>query len=447
MEDPSLLLAILDHWTSLAAVGLLLVVSALVSGSEVAFFSLSPQALHDLESEDSPAARRVLALMRTPNNAEGPRNLLGTILVVNNLVNITIVLIATVVAEHLFPSETLPTWASTLVHVAGVTFLLVLFGEVIPKIYATSNGVQFAKFMAQPLAWSQQALRPVWGPLVRMGGWMDDRLAAPAAAVSVEDLEQALELTDNADRTEDEQRILEGIVNFGSKDAKQVMTPRTDAITFARTDGWDNVRATIVASGFSRIPVHEGSADNIVGILHVKDLLPFLHQEELDWTTTLRPPLYVAESKKIDDLLREFQEKKIHLAIVVDEYGGTSGIVTLEDVLEEIVGEIADEFDDEEVTHSVLDEFTYLMEAKTPLLDAYRILNLDEEVWEAAKGESDTLGGFMVEQSGKMLRKGQSIEFDGVVLQVDAGDARRIRRIKVMLPPPASDAEPDPAAS
>jgi gliding motility-associated protein GldE len=331
--------------------------------------------------------------------------------------------------------------------VAGVTFLLVLFGEVIPKIYATSNGVQFAKFMAQPLAWSQRALRPVWGPLVRMGGWMDDRLAAPAAAVSVEDLEQALELTDNADRTEDEQRILEGIVNFGSKDAKQVMTPRTDAITFARTDGWDHVRATIVASGFSRIPVHEGSADNIVGILHVKDLLPFLHQDDLDWTTTLRPPLYVAESKKIDDLLREFQEKKIHLAIVVDEYGGTSGIVTLEDVLEEIVGEIADEFDDEEVTHSVLDEFTYLMEAKTPLLDAYRILNLDEEVWEAAKGESDTLGGFMVEQSGKMLRKGQSIEFDGVVLQVDAGDARRIRRIKVMLPPPASDAELDPAAS
>ena len=434
---------LMDHGVSLAVVAGLLVVSALVSGSEVAFFSLSPQAFQDLENEDHPGAKRVLQLMRTPNNTEGPRNLLGTILVVNNLVNISIVLIATVVAEQLFPSDTLPAWVNTLIHVVGVTFLLVLFGEVIPKIYATSFGVQLAKFTSGPLLWAQRMLKPAWLPLVSLGSWMDDKLTSPSTEVSVEELEQALELTDNADRTEDEQRILEGIVNFGSKDAKQVMTPRTDISTFSKGDSWEHVRATIVASGFSRIPVHEGSADQIVGVLHVKDLLPSLHQDDLDWTAVLRPPLYIPESKKIDDLLREFQEKKIHMAIVVDEYGGTSGLVTLEDVLEEIVGEIADEFDDEEVMHSVLDEFTYLMQAKTPLLDAYRILGLDEEVWEAAKGESDTLGGFMVEQSGRLMRKGESVEFNGTVLQVDAGDARRIHRVKIMLPRPEDSGSQD----
>ena len=423
----------------------LLVVSALVSGSEVAYFNLSPQALHDLEQDDNPRSQKVLDLMRSPNNVDGPRNLLGTILVINNLVNVSIVLIATVLAEQLFPSDAMPLWLGTLIHVVGVTFLLVLFGEVIPKIYATSFGVDLAKLMAAPLLLSQKVLRPIWNPLVSMGRWMDNKLANPAADISVEDLEQALELTDNAERSEEEQRILEGIVNFGSKDAKQVMTPRTDMLSFSKDDTWEHVRATIVASGFSRIPVHGGSVDQIQGVLHVKDLLPRLQDDAVAWTEVLRAPMYIPESKKIDDLLREFQEKKIHLAVVVDEYGGTSGLVTLEDVLEEIVGEIADEFDEEDITHSVLDEFTYLMEAKTPLLDAYRILQLDEEVWEAAKGESDTLGGFMLEQAGRMLKRGESIEFAGTVLHVDARDARRIHRIKVVLSPssdePTSDSE------
>lgn len=424
----------------------LLAVSALVSGSEVAYFNLSPQALHDLEQEDNPRAQKVLDLMRSPNNVDGPRNLLGTILVINNLVNVSIVLIATVLAEQLFPSDAMPLWLGTLIHVVGVTFLLVLFGEVIPKIYATSFGVDLAKLMATPLMLSQQVLRPIWKPLVGMGRWMDKKLANPATDISVEDLEQALELTDNAERSEEEQRILEGIVTFGSKDAKQVMTPRTDMLSFSTEDTWEHVRATIVASGFSRIPVHGGSVDQIQGVLHVKDLLPRLQDDAVAWTEVLRAPMYIPESKKIDDLLREFQEKKIHLAVVVDEYGGTSGLVTLEDVLEEIVGEIADEFDEEDITHSVLDEITYLMEAKTPLLDAYRILQLDEEVWEAAKGESDTLGGFMLEQAGRMLKRGESIEFAGTVLHVDARDARRIHRIKVVLSPPANEPTSDSEA-
>ena len=425
----------MEHWTSLLVVAILLLISALVSGSEVAFFSLSPKTLNDLEEEESTRAQNVLKLMRTPNTTEGPRNLLGTILVVNNLVNISIVLIATVVAEDLFPSDTLPAWVNTLIHVVGVTFLLVLFGEVVPKIYATSFGVELAKFTAAPIIFLQRILRPAWLPLVRMGRWLDNKLEPPMREVSVEDLEQALELTDNAERSEDEQRILEDIVNFGSKDAKQIMTPRMDISTFERNDSWAHVRATIVASGFSRIPVHEGSHDQIVGILHVKDLLPSLHQDNLDWISVLRTPMYIPEGKKIDDLLREFQAKKVHMAIVVDEYGGTSGLVTLEDVLEEIVGDIADEFDEEEVIHSVLDEFTFLFEAKTPLLDVYRILELEEDKWEAAKGESDTLGGFMIEQSGRLLRKGEVVEFEGVSLVVDAGDSRRIHRVKIILPP------------
>lgn len=428
-------MSVMEHWTSLLVVAILLLISALVSGSEVAFFSLSPKTLNDLEEEESTRAHNVLKLMRTPNTTEGPRNLLGTILVVNNLVNISIVLIATVVAEDLFPSDTLPAWVNTLIHVVGVTFLLVLFGEVVPKIYATSFGVELAKFTAAPIIFLQRILRPAWLPLVRMGRWLDNKLEPPMREVSVEDLEQALELTDNAERSEDEQRILEDIVNFGSKDAKQIMTPRMDISTFERNDSWAHVRATIVASGFSRIPVHEGSHDQIVGILHVKDLLPSLHQDNLDWTSVLRTPMYIPEGKKIDDLLREFQAKKVHMAIVVDEYGGTSGLVTLEDVLEEIVGDIADEFDEEEVIHSVLDEFTFLFEAKTPLLDVYRILELEEDKWEAAKGESDTLGGFMIEQSGRLLRKGEVVEFDGVSLVVDAGDSRRIHRVKIILPP------------
>lgn len=428
-------MSVMEHWTSLLVVAILLLISALVSGSEVAFFSLSPKTLNDLEEEESTRAQNVLKLMRTPNTTEGPRNLLGTILVVNNLVNISIVLIATVVAEDLFPSDTLPAWVNTLIHVVGVTFLLVLFGEVVPKIYATSFGVELAKFTAAPIIFLQRILRPAWLPLVRMGRWLDNKLEPPMREVSVEDLEQALELTDNAERSEDEQRILEDIVNFGSKDAKQIMTPRMDISTFERNDSWTHVRATIVASGFSRIPVHEGSHDQIVGILHVKDLLPSLHQDNLDWTSVLRTPMYIPEGKKIDDLLREFQAKKVHMAIVVDEYGGTSGLVTLEDVLEEIVGDIADEFDEEEVIHSVLDEFTFLFEAKTPLLDVYRILELEEDKWEAAKGESDTLGGFMIEQSGRLLRKGEVVEFEGVSLVVDAGDSRRIHRVKIILPP------------
>lgn len=420
------------------AIAILLLLSALVSGSEVAFFSLSPSDLKDLDehkqAQPKSAAARVLDLLKVPDAERAPRHLLATILVLNNLINIIIILISTVAMEAAFPSAGLPVWLQWTLHVALVTFLIVLFGEVIPKVYATSNSVEFAQLMARPLGNAQRLLRPVWSPLVAVGGWLDKRVETPVSALSVEDLEQALELTADDERSEEEQRILEGIVSFGSKDAKQVMTARTDMEALALDTAWAGVRAHVLASGYSRIPVSNGGPDDIAGILHVKDLLPHLEAEEFDWAALLRPPFYVPENKKIDDLLRDFQTRKTHIAIVVDEYGGTSGLITLEDIIEEIVGEISDEFDAEEIQYSRLDDRNCIIEAKTALIDVYRILELEEEVWEAAKGEADTLGGFVTEQAGRLLRVGESVHFEGIQLKIDAATPRKLIRIKVTLP-------------
>jgi gliding motility-associated protein GldE len=261
----------------------------------------------------------------------------------------------------------------------------------------------------------------------------------PNADLSASDLEQVLQLTADEDRTDEEQRILEGIAALGTKDAKQVMTARTDMESVSSEERWEQLRAQIVESGYSRIPVHSGSQDEIIGILHIKDLLPHLTESDVAWVKLIRPVYFVPENKKIDDLMREFQERKTHLAIVVDEYGGTSGIITLEDVMEEIVGEIADEFDAEEIAYSRLDERTFIIEAKTALIDVYRILGIPDEAWEAAKGESDTLGGFITEQAGRIMRNGESMTFEGVEMKIDAATPRRLLRIKLVLPEPDSN--------
>lgn len=420
---------------SLGFVALLLLCSALVSGSEVAFFSLKPQELDELESDGNRTSNLVLRLLREPNDKEGPRNLLATILVLNNLINIAIVLIATVKAEQLFPSSTLPEFVSIAIHIAGVTLLIVLFGEVIPKLYANSNNLKVSRFMAGPLVILQKILKPLWKPLVSIGRRLDDRIAKSAGEISANELSKAVELTDNEERSVEEKEILERIVKFGDKDAKQIMTPRTDVVAFSLEETWSVLRSAVVASGFSRIPIHKGSMDEVVGVLHIKDLIPLLDMEEAVWTSRLREPYFITENMKIDDLLREFQERKVHMALVVDEYGGTSGLITLEDVLEEIVGDITDEFDVEEISYSKLDENTFVMEAKTALIDFYRVLEIEEDAWEEAKGESDTLGGFMMEQAGKIPRKGEHITFGNIKLLVDAGDNRKIDRIKIEILP------------
>jgi gliding motility-associated protein GldE len=415
-----------------------LIASALVSGSEVAFFSLTPADLEELQHRkimgNSAAAGRALELLQHPDSDRAPRHLLATILVLNNLVNIIIILISTLIVEQILPSEAIESWVYWTVHIGGVTFILLLFGEVVPKVYATNNRLQFAQMMATPLLLSRRIVSPIWKPLVRLGSWIGKRVEVPATDLSVEDLEQALHLTADHERSDEEQRILEGIVALGSKDAKQVMTARTDMESISSDESWEQLKAQIIESGFSRIPVHSGSQDEIKGVLHTKDLLPHLREEDVAWSSLIRPVYFVPENKKIDDIMREFQERKTHIAIVVDEYGGTSGIITLEDIMEEIVGEISDEFDAEEIAYSRLDERTFIIEAKTALIDVYRILGLDDEIWEAAKGESDTLGGFVTEQAGRIMRNGESLMFEEVELKIDAATPRKLLRIKLTMP-------------
>jgi gliding motility-associated protein GldE len=419
-------------------IAILLIASALVSGSEVAFFSLTPADLEELQHRkimgNSAAAGRALELLQHPDSDRAPRHLLATILVLNNLVNIIIILISTLIVEQILPSEAIESWVYWTVHIGGVTFILLLFGEVVPKVYATNNRLQFAQMMATPLLLSRRIVSPIWKPLVRLGSWIGKRVEVPATDLSVEDLEQALHLTADHERSDEEQRILEGIVALGSKDAKQVMTARTDMESISSDESGEQLKAQIIESGFSRIPVHSGSQDEIKGVLHTKDLLPHLREEDVAWSSLIRPVYFVPENKKIDDIMREFQERKTHIAIVVDEYGGTSGIITLEDIMEEIVGEISDEFDAEEIAYSRLDERTFIIEAKTALIDVYRILGLDDEVWEAAKGESDTLGGFVTEQAGRIMRNGESLMFEEVELKIDAATPRKLLRIKLTMP-------------
>lgn len=413
---------------------LLLIASALVSGSEVAFFSMGPADLAQLREEDSASSKRILHLLEEPDIESGPRNLLATILVLNNFINIIIILLSTVVVQQLFAGVELSATAEILINVAGITFLIVLFGEVIPKVYATNHGLELARTMSVPLQVSERIFYIFWKPLVFMGKVIQDRFQSNKnTQVSMEELEHALELTDNEERTEEEKKILEGIVSFGSKDVKQIMTPRTDVTAFDLETSWQELFQEMIESGFSRIPVYKESIDEIVGVLYIKDLLPHFENEEVDWKRLLRSPFIVPENKKIDDLLREMQEKKIHLAIVVDEYGGVSGIVTLEDILEEIVGEITDEFDEEDIQYSILDETNFVFEGKTALIDIYRIMDIDGAPFEAAKGESDTLGGFVVEQAGKIPLKGERYTFDRYTLSVEASDRRKVKRVKVTI--------------
>lgn len=415
---------------------LLLLVSALVSGSEVAFFSLGPADLQRLREEEDPRSKNILKLLESPDFEQGPRNLLATILVLNNAVNIIIILISTLVVEQILPSETTATTLRFAVNIVGVTSLLVLFGEVIPKVYATNYGLRIAGFMAQPLVVAQKLLFVFWKPLVAMGSGIEKRLRPLRNEnISVEALGHALELTDNAERTADEKKIYEGIVSFGTKDVRQIMTPRTDVSAVPSSLPWPNLMQEVLDDGFSRIPVYNDSLDNIAGVLYIKDLLPHIDHTDFNWNAVVRKPFFVPENKKIDDLLREFQGRKMHMAIVVDEYGGTSGIVTLEDILEEIVGEITDEFDDDDLNYSRIDDNTCVFEGKTPIIDVYRVMDIQGEPFEEAKGDSETLGGFVIELAGKIPLKGERYTFDRYTFTVEASDRRRVKRVKLSIEP------------
>ena len=410
---------------------LLLVCSALISGAEVAMFSLTPADFEVEESKRSVKEQIVISLL------DKPKKLLATILVANNMINIAIILLFDNLTDAAF--ENIGTVfmgvdLQFLLEVVVVTFLILLFGEILPKVYASRNKVAFSHLMAYPLNVLDKLFSPLSIPMRAVTIGIHQRLGNKSHGLSVDQLSQALELTSQHDTTKEEQKILRGIVSFGNTDTKQVMRPRMDIFALNETQDYSEIIPEIIENGYSRIPVYKENIDNVTGILYVKDLLPFLEEEHYEWTSLLREPYFVPENKKLDDLLNDFKIKKNHLAIVVDEYGGTSGLISLEDIIEEIVGDISDEFDDEDLIFSKLDENNYVFEGKTPLKDFYRVIKLDNpELFEENKGEAETLAGFLLEISGSFPRKNDVILFDGYSFTVEAVDKKRIKQIKVSI--------------
>lgn len=404
----------------------LLLCSALISGAEVAVFSLTKM---DLENEDNDKKLALISEL-----LEKPKKLLATILVANNFINIAIVILFAFLGDILFKNlenEVL----KFVLEVVVITFLILLFGEILPKIYASRNSVKFSKFMALPLKVLGFLCAPLSIPMRAITLGIHNSLGKKKVNLSVDQLSQALELTSQKDTSEEEQKILEGIVSFGNTDTKQVMRPRIDIFAVAINETLETILPQIVERGYSRIPVFDDSVDEIKGILYVKDLLPYITNQDFNWTSLLRKPFFVPENKKLDDLMAEFQERKVHLAVVVDEYGGTSGLVSLEDIIEEIVGDISDEFDDEDIVYSKLDDKNYVFEAKTALKDFYRVIDLDDDaVFEDNKGEAETLAGFVLEISGKFPKRNSKIKFNNYVFTIEALDKKRIKRLKVTLP-------------
>ena len=408
------------------AIAFLLFCSAMVSAAEVALFSLTQQDLNTLSEEDSSKANLISKLLQRP------KKLLATILVANNFSHIGVVIIFSFVGNSIFEAIASPL-LKFIVEVLLITFLILLFGEVLPKIYASRNNIRFSKFVANPLLLLDKLLSPISLPMRSVSIYLHEKLGKQKSNISVDQLSQALGLTSTEDTSSEEQKILEGIVSFGNTDTKQVMSPRIDIFALEMEETFAEIYDKIVDKGYSRIPIFRESIDHIEGVLFVKDLIPHINKKEFDWNKLIREPFFVPENKKLDDLLKEFQSKKSHLAIVVDEYGGTSGLVSLEDIIEEIVGDISDEFDDENLNFSQIDDKNFLFEGKTNLKDFYRIVDVDEEIFESSKGEAETLAGFILEILGNFPKKGQKIQFSNVRFTIESVDKKRIKQLKITL--------------
>jgi gliding motility-associated protein GldE len=406
---------------------LLLACSALISAAEVALFGLSQTNLNEMQENDSQRGKLVVQLL------DKPKKLLATILITNNAINIGIVLLFSSIGDTIF--EEIEGTLRFLLEVVVATFLILMFGEILPKIYANRNRVQFSHFMAIPLKGLNYIFTPLSSPMRSITLYMEDKLGKKKSNLSINHLSQALELASEGDTTKEEQKILEGIVTFGNTDTKQVMRPRIDIFAVNEKMKFPEVIEEIKKNGYSRIPVFSENMDNVLGVLYVKDLLPYIDRKTFNWMSLIREPYFVPENKKLDDLLLEFQEKKNHLAVVVDEYGGTSGIVTLEDIIEEIVGDISDEFDDEDLVFSKLDDHNYVFDGKTALKDFYRVVKIEEEEeFESKKGESETIAGFVLEISGSFPKIGEKVMFKDYRFIVESMDKKRLKRIKVTLP-------------
>jgi len=403
----------------------LLLGSGLMSASEVAYFSLKPVDIEKLRAEKSKKAHTVL------RHYENPEKLLSTILVANNTINVTIVLLSAFISARLFDFSSSPV-LGFIVEAVIITFLLLFFGEIMPKVYAARNNVATARFMAYPLIITGNIFRPVTYLLMISSAIVKKKTGTHRSNISMDDLSDALELA--SDELVEDEKILKGIVNFGNINVNSIMCPRIDVTAIDIRSGFRSIIPVIIESGFSRIPVYSESFDNVRGILYAKDVLPYMNNpDNFRWQSLLRAPYFVPETKKINDLLKEFQMKKIHMAVVIDEYGGTSGIVSLEDILEEIVGEITDESDDDDMLYRKIDDSTFIFEGKILLNDFNRILGNDDNPFEIVKGESETLAGLILELTGEIPGKDQTIRFGDYLFKIESADRRRIKEIRVEI--------------
>ena len=402
----------------------LLIFSGLISGSEVALFSLSKS---QLKKEDKSSYVQLIQ-----KSLINPNKLLATILVANSFINIAIVILFTQIGNVIFKNITSSFW-QFIIEVVVATFLILLFGEILPKIYASRNNLIFSKFVIYPLVLLDFVLTPISLPMQKLSNFIKNKLSFKKQNIDLSQISSALDLTSPDETTKQEQKILKGILSFGNTETKEVMRPRLDIHAYSNLLSYEEVLKNIVENKFSRIPVYQDDLDNIIGILYVKDLLPFLDKKDFDWLSTVRKPLFIPENKKLDDLMQEFQDKKIHLAIVVDEFGGTSGVISLEDVIEEIVGDISDEFDDDSLLFSKLDNFNYVFEGKTSMKDFYKILNIDSSPFDKFKGDSETIAGFILEISQSFPKINSKIAFENYTFTIESVDKKRIKQVKVSI--------------
>ncbi|MDF1572331.1 MAG: gliding motility-associated protein GldE [Bacteroidales bacterium] len=408
----------------LLVVVLLLVCSALVSGSEVAFFSLTPTEKEGLQEKNNRRTQAVMELLKKPED------LLANILISNNFVNVGIVILASFITTTLMDASAMPV-LGFIIQVVIITFVILLFGEILPKIYADRFSDSFASVMSIPLRITGRLFRPLIFLLTKSTSLVNKRMSGKRKNISMDDLSEALDIATGV--ISDEKKMLEGIVKFSNLEASEIMKPRMDVVNVEIKTSMEELIRVVIESGYSRIPVYEESTDNIMGILYVKDLLPHIRKTHFNWQTLIRPPFFVPETKKINDLLQEFQQTKIHLAIVVDEYGGMKGIVTMEDILEEVVGEITDESDEAEEFYRKLDKNTYLFDGKTLLNDFFKVTELDADTFEDVRGDAETLAGLILELKGDFPKINDSMNCKHIRFTITDMDKRRIKQIRVRI--------------
>ncbi len=410
----------------------LIACSGFFSASENALFSLSHTDIESLKKEETPATKAVIKLLNQP------KKLLATILTANNFINITFVIVSSSLMERIFnfPKEVNGgvSFAEFIVKVVVVTLLLLLFGEVVPKVYATKNNLAISKIMGLPLIFFQKVFAFIVIPMVNFTSFIDKRVRKHEHSVSADELSHAIDITADSNANKDEKEILKGIVNFGNKTVRQIMKNRGDVSALDIEINFDEMLKKITELGYSRLPVYEDNFDNIKGIIYIKELLPFINEaSNFDWKKLLKPAFFVPDNKRIDLLLSEFQEQRMHMAIVVDEYGGKLGIVTMEDILEEIFGEINDEFDEEPLSYSKIDDNKYVIEGKFLINDFCKIINIDSNFFDDVKGEAETVAGMLLELAGRIPNRGETIKYSNFSFYIEAVDNRRIKRIKVEI--------------